>query len=166
MWFQLLWFLAVLGQESTQVWLVIAVVASVVFSYWQRDIHLRWLVGFVLCGIVLDSFNQYTGLFIFPTPWLPLWLLLLWGIFVWYAYQMRTILTHFPKFIVCIVGALGAAGSYYAGLKFAAVHWPYSTVITLVIVFVEWFCLLTAMIYSLNVLQKQGKGLDHEQNSD
>ncbi|GEA49932.1 zinc ABC transporter permease [Vibrio inusitatus NBRC 102082] len=157
-WFQGLWFLAVIGRDSTFFLLLLAVGATLVYSVKKEQINLAWLATLVLIGIVLDTFHGFIGLFLFPQSWIPAWLILLWVIFIWYAYQMKTILTRFPLPIVSMIGALGAAGSYFAGLKLGAVQWPYSDEMTFVVLTIEWFLLFALVIYSLKALDKRGKG--------
>ncbi|GAM54847.1 hypothetical protein JCM19231_4583 [Vibrio ishigakensis] len=37
-----------------------------------------WLAGFVISGIALDYFNSVLGFFLFPTAFVPNWLIALW----------------------------------------------------------------------------------------
>ena len=162
-WFQGLWFLAVIGRDSTFFLLLLAVGATLIYSVKKDQINLAWLATLVIIGIVLDTFHGLIGLFLFPQPWIPAWLILLWVIFIWYAYQMKTILTRFPLPIVSMIGALGAAGSYFAGLKLGAVQWPYSDGLTFVVLTIEWLLLFALLIYSLKALDKRGKGHNHHE---
>lgn len=148
-WFQSLWFLAVIGREHTHFMLAIAIVATLLWSARAKQIQWFWFIGFIILGLGVDTLNAELGLFQFATGWLPLWLVLLWVIFIWYAYQMRSILIRFPIFIVSSVGALGAAGSYFAGLKLGAVQWPMHSGVTFAVVTLEWIVLFTLMIVSL-----------------
>lgn len=70
-------------------------------------------------------------------------------IFIWYAYQMKPVLTLYPIWAVTVVGALGAAGSYFAGLKLGAVEWPLSNSLTFAVVTVEWIILFSVIVTSL-----------------
>ncbi|MPW35480.1 DUF2878 domain-containing protein [Vibrio sp. B1Z05] len=161
-WFQCLWFLAVMGQQSTQLLLLVCVIATVALSYRYRDLPLSWLFTIACVGVVMDVIHGVTGLFVFsstPTAGIPLWLALLWVSFAWYAYQMRALLIRLPFAIVCMVGALGAAASYFAGLQLGAVQWPYSNTMTFVIIALEWALVFALIIYSLNVLQKRRHGV-------
>ncbi|WP_459682534.1 DUF2878 domain-containing protein [Vibrio comitans] len=162
-WFQSLWFLAVIGRDSTFFLLLIAVGATLVYSLKKQQVNLVWLVALIIVGVVMDTFHGLIGLFLFPDSWIPAWLILLWVIFIWYAYQMKTVLTRFPLPIVSMIGALGAAGSYFAGLKLGAVQWTYSDGFTFVVLFAEWFLLFALIIYSLKALDKRGKGHNHHE---
>ncbi|WP_261815498.1 DUF2878 domain-containing protein [Vibrio gallicus] len=149
LWFQSLWFLAVIGRDSTLLLLWFAIVATLAFSVVRRELAMGWLSCFVVLGVVLDWGNAYLGLFTFPTPFIPLWLIALWIIFVWYAYQMKTILTLYPIWAVSIISALGAAGSYFAGAKLGAVIWPQGNTFTLLVLIVEWSVLMSLLVVSL-----------------
>jgi hypothetical protein len=143
------WFLAVIGQEHTQYLLTIAIVATYVWSIKNNQINGLWLLGFIVLGLGVDTVNLLLGLFEFNSGWLPSWLVLLWCIFVWYAYQMRSVLMRFPFLLVCSVGAIGAAASYFAGLKLGAVQWPIHTGLTFAVVTFEWGVLFSFMIVTL-----------------
>ncbi|OBT15936.1 hypothetical protein A9264_06535 [Vibrio sp. UCD-FRSSP16_10] len=163
LWFQCLWFLAVIGRDSTVLLLFICVLASIAFSYKKQHMPLSWLAMVVLVGVSLDLMHSFVGLFEFPDAGIPGWLALLWVSFVWYAYQMKSILTHFPLSLVCMVGALGAAGSYYAGMSFGAVHWPYANGLTAIILMIEWALVFALIIFSLNALQARQNGVKHHE---
>ncbi|PMH46760.1 hypothetical protein BCU68_01625 [Vibrio sp. 10N.286.49.B3] len=148
-WFQLLWFAAVLGQQSLQWLLVFAVLITIFISVKRQSLPLiKWLSLFIV-GITVDSFNQWSGLLVFSTPWLPYWLVALWGIFFWYAYQMMTIVNQYPISIVSVIGGISGGLSYYAGLKFDAVAWSYPIAMTISVLMIEWFllCFLVIKVY-------------------
>ncbi|WP_261833426.1 DUF2878 domain-containing protein [Vibrio ishigakensis] len=149
LWFQSLWFVAVIGREQTLVLLTAAILFTLAYSVRKQEIRMGWLAGFVISGIALDYFNSVLGFFLFPTAFVPNWLIALWVIFIWYAYQMKPVLTLYPIWAVTVVGALGAAGSYFAGLKLGAVEWPLSNSLTFAVVTVEWIILFSVIVTSL-----------------
>ena len=141
--------MAVIGRENTFILLFVAILATLAFSVRKQEIRVGWLAGFVAAGIALDYFNSLLGLFVFPTAFIPSWLMALWVIFIWYAYQMKPVLTLYPIWAVTVIGALGAAGSYFAGLKLGAVEWPQSNLLTFIVVTVEWTILFSVIVTSL-----------------
>ncbi|WP_117234378.1 DUF2878 domain-containing protein [Vibrio maerlii] len=144
-WFQLLWFLAVLGQSHYQVWLFALVVASYVWLMTLGKHFLSQAVAFSVVGVLVDSLNQAGGLFIFPSHFIPLWLVALWFAFGWYANLMAARLSTLPHLVVIALGAMGGALSYFAGVKFGAVEWGIPFMTTFIILMIEW-ALLTSLI--------------------
>ncbi|UAB69294.1 DUF2878 domain-containing protein [Vibrio sp. SCSIO 43132] len=141
LWFQGLWFLAVIGRENTQVWLVVASVLTLLFCFVDEVKKLRLIFAVSALGILVDYINWQTGLFTFPSVSFPVWLTLLWGLFGWYAVQMRSLVNRYPRtFVSLLVGGSGAL-SYFAGYRLGAVDWELGVLFTLSILFLEWFLL-------------------------
>lgn len=138
-WFQLCWFAAVLGTQQWQ-WLTVgATVVTLAYCCKTEISSLKRIAAILVVGVMLDTVNQQFSILAFPTQWLPIWLLCLWFLFPWYAYQLKPVLYRFPKIYVSVVGGLGGAGSYFAGYKLQAVEFGLSTGITFAILFLEWF---------------------------
>ncbi|OLQ88089.1 zinc ABC transporter permease [Vibrio panuliri] len=159
--FQLVWFLAVLGREYWQ-WLTLVIVVGMLlmtvrvqgFKWWP------WLL-LTLTGVTLDSLNVSFGLLIFDHHWLPMWLILLWAAFCWYAYFLTQVVSQYPLWLVSIVGGLAGAASYLAGYKLGAVSLGVSLPVAIVLFFIEWigFVLLCMKV-------NNGKGKQHEDSND
>ena len=156
-WFQLCWFAAVLGTYQWQ-WVTLFLTLATLLSCLKSDASSLKSIGVIVTsGLVLDTLNQQLSVFVFPTPWLPVWLLCLWVLFSWYAYQLKSILYRFPKTYVSIVGGLGGTASYFAGYKLQAVEFGFNTSITLAILFVEWslVMLLILRVYGNEKLEEK-----------
>lgn len=162
-WFQLLWFLAVLGRETWQWLTVTLVVSTLVYSVWRGDFH--WRAGLILLivGVLIDIFNTTIGLLVFSTApltsymLLPMWLLALWAIFSWYAHFLVPILSRYPLFIVSIVGGLAGAISYIAGYKLDAVSIGFSIYAAFAIFFIEWAVIVLLCMKILNIEAAQNE---------
>ncbi|MGR5131878.1 DUF2878 domain-containing protein [Vibrio alfacsensis] len=145
-WFQLCWFLAVLGTYQWQ-WVTLILTLATLFYCWRTQASsLKHIATIVSTGLVLDTLNKQFSVFIFPTQWLPVWLFCLWVLFSWYAYQLKPILYRFPKIYVSIIGGLGGTASYFAGYKLQAVEFGFSTGVTLAILFVEWCAMMLLIL--------------------
>ncbi|BCB41915.1 zinc ABC transporter permease [Vibrio alginolyticus] len=156
-WFQLCWFSAVLGTYQWQ-WLTLTLTFLTLVYCWRTDAFaLKHIASIVLAGVVLDTLNQQFSVFVFPTQWLPIWLLCLWVLFSWYAYQLKSVLYRFSKIYVSIVGGVGGTVSYYAGYKLQVVEYGFNTSVTLVILFAEWFAmtLLILKVYGYEKLEER-----------
>lgn len=136
-WFQLLWFVAVLGQGRFQRVLLVAVVLTWVWQFRKSGIRQRWL-GILLLGIGVDLGNQLSGLFVFAEPLFPLWLMALWGAFSWYCHYLMSFLKRWSWHSVVLIGGIAGVTSYYAGEVLNAVVFPYSNNVTLLVLFIEW----------------------------
>ncbi|EMB9234150.1 DUF2878 domain-containing protein [Vibrio alginolyticus] len=160
-WFQLCWFAAVLGTYQWQWVTLFLTLATLLYCLKSDASSLKSIGVIVTSGLVLDTLNQQLSVFVFPTPWLPVWLLCLWVLFSWYAYQLKSILYRFPKTYVSIVGGLGGTASYFAGHKLQAVEFRFSTGATLAMLFVEW-CVMMLLILKVYGNEKLEERLNSE----
>lgn len=160
-WFQLCWFAAVLGTYQWQ-WVTLVLTLATLLYCLKTDASSLKSIGVIITiGLVLDTLNQQLSVFVFPTLWLPVWLLCLWVLFSWYAYQLKSILYRFPKTYVSIVGGLGGTASYLAGYKLQAVEFGFSVGTTLMILFVEW-CAMMLLILKVYGNEKLEEKLETE----
>ncbi|WP_159654384.1 DUF2878 domain-containing protein [Vibrio atypicus] len=137
-WFQILWFMAILGTEKWQ-WVTLSlVVFTIVVSAKYGALRLDRLLLLFIIGLTIDHTNTFFGLFEFLTAGFPIWLAALWGIFLWYANYLVPILNRYPFWAVSIVTGLSGALSYFAGMKLGAVQFPFDFTLTFMILFAEW----------------------------
>ncbi|TDE24357.1 DUF2878 domain-containing protein [Vibrio owensii] len=160
-WFQLCWFAAVLGTYQWQWVTLFLTLATLLYCLKTDASSLKSIGVIVTIGLMLDTLNQQLSVFVFPTLWLPVWLLCLWVLFSWYAYQLKSILYRFPKTYVSIVGGFGGTASYFAGYKLQAVEFGFSVGTTLMILFVEW-CAMMLLILKVYGNEKLEEKLETE----
>lgn len=162
-WFQLCWFAAVLGTYQWQ-WLTVCFTLLTIAYCALRDAAaLKPIAVVSIFGLALDSINQQFSLLLFPTLWIPLWLLCLWVMFAWYASQLKSVLYRFPKTYVSVVGGFGGGASYFAGYKLQAVNFGYDVMFTLGILFIEWF-VVTLLILRVHGNEKLTRKFNQESN--
>ena len=93
LWFQIVWIIAVFGQEKLQ-WLAVSlVVGTYVYSQLVAPIKLERVFLMALFGVMVDYANMALGIFRFEFNEFPIWLMALWFIFVWYAYFLVPIVS-------------------------------------------------------------------------
>lgn len=160
-WFQLCWFAAVLGTYQWQWVTLFLTLATLLYCLKTDASSLKSIGVIVTIGLLLDTLNQQLSVFVFRTPWLPVWLICLWVLFSWYAYQLKSILYRFPKTYVSIVGGLGGTASYFAGYKLQVVEFGFSVGTTLMILFVEW-CAMMLLILKVYGNEKLEEKLETE----
>ncbi|WP_063345306.1 DUF2878 domain-containing protein [Vibrio jasicida] len=160
-WFQLCWFAAVLGTYQWQWLTLVLTLLTLVYCWRVESFALKSVAIVVFMGLVLDTLNKQLSVLLFPTVWLPMWLVCLWVLFSWYAYQLKSILYRFPKSYVSVVGGIGGTASYFAGYKLQAVEFGFNTSITLAILFVEW-CLVMLLILRVYGNEKLEEKLETE----
>ncbi|MCF6452340.1 DUF2878 domain-containing protein [Vibrio sp. MMG022] len=160
-WFQLCWFAAVLGTYQWQWLTLVLTLLTLVYCWRVEPFTLKSVAIVVFMGLVLDTLNKQLSVLLFPTVWLPMWLVCLWVLFSWYAYQLQSILYRFPKNYVSVVGGIGGTASYFAGYKLQAVEFGFNTSITLAILFVEW-CLVMLLILRVYGNEKLEEKLETE----
>lgn len=145
-WFDLIWAMAVFGQQR---WLWLTSGLVVVVYGWamiQRHPLLINMVWVALLGIVIDYGNLSLGLFIFSDQQLPLWLVALWFAFSWYAAYLIPPLNRYPKPILCVVGGSLGSLSYWVGYRAGAVSWLSSHWLVLGVVFLQWLAITWLLI--------------------
>ncbi|ORT49467.1 hypothetical protein ST37_13790 [Vibrio sp. qd031] len=153
-WFQLIWFMAVLGRE-TLIWpLLILVVATYIWSWRNRVISFE-LVALLGMGLTVDFIHVRVGVFQFEggsLMGLPSWLVLLWCMFAWYAVMMKPVIQKVKPVIVVIFGAAGGTLSYIAGARFGAVELPWGIWHSSLALAAAW-TVLSTIIVSINQIQ-------------
>lgn len=159
-WFQACWFIGVVGQGSLAWLLVVLGLVTVLVTYKRLAIAVSLIGVVAFSGIVIDSLNHKFGLLLFDTPLIPVWLAALWLMFAWYAIYLCRVINHYPLLLVALVGGGGGALSYIAGFKLGAVEFGVSFYLTAVILYIEWFFIVLAILTLYRIVQ-QRKGSDN-----
>lgn len=147
-WYQVLWFIAILGQTRYEWALVLLLVLHLLLvPNWRADFKVMLTCGLV--GIISDSTLTHFGVYEFtPDPSLlgvplpiPFWLMTIWIGFA------GTLLHSFSFFMTRpLVGTLIVAGiapfSYAAGVRFGAVGFGPEAPIAMMIIGAAWLCLM------------------------
>lgn len=155
-WFQIVWFLAVVGREPWQLLTVSLVALTLLISVRSTHFKLaRFLLLFAF-GVFVDYLNLSLGLFSFESSSFPIWLGALWAIFLWYAYYLLPLLNRYPFGLVSMLCGVAGALSYFAGMKLGAVQFPIGAGATLAVLFAEW-------VLIINVINK---GYGHESDPE
>lgn len=137
-WFQLVWFIAVIGNQQLQWLTAFLAVLTLLYSQVREPIKFERFALLAGVGIALDCMNSYAGLFVFDSKGIPIWLVSLWLVFLWYAYFLLQKLKMLPSWLTTLLGGAGGALSYIAGEKLSAVNFTLTLGMTGLIVFVEW----------------------------
>lgn len=145
-WFQLLWFLAVMGQAQLQYLTLSLVIITMLATAININIEWKKLVAIMIFGSLLDYFNIAIGWFEFDQTGIPYWLIALWAIFAWYAYFLYPYVNQYPAAIVLAVGGIAGSLSYVAGSKLGAVSFGLSLSATAIILFVEWVLVIAVIL--------------------
>lgn len=148
--FQMVWWLSILGRDTTQS--IIVLLLAVRFLHHARPRH-ELKVVFV-CGIVgyaVDAALAYAGVFVFQEhgggvhlP--PLWLLLLWFGF---SATLRQSLVFFADRLLlgAACGAIAGSLTYLAAAHLGAVNLGYSTLATACLLALIWAVLFPALVW-------------------
>ncbi|WNJ95710.1 DUF2878 domain-containing protein [Vibrio ruber] len=146
LWFEAIWLLAVLGQARLQ-WVTIGLVTvTMAYTALRYPLVLSRIIAVAAIGITLDYINLYSGLFAFPTSYLPIWLIGLWFAFAWFASFAIPAVSHLPPLLILSATAFGGALSYWAGYRFGAVHFEWPVIGAVCVLFLEWFGLSLLLI--------------------
>jgi hypothetical protein len=151
-WYQSLWFLAVLGREESITAITVLLAAHLWFiKGWRSEIVLMGTTGII--GICLDGALKQLGFYQFDAPpeWLPvpLWLI---GIWMGFAATLRFGLSWLvaKPWIMAAMSAIGAPLTYFAAARLGAVTFPLGTIPTALAVGIGWL-LVTPLLGSLVV---------------
>lgn len=148
-WFQVIWFVAVVGSEQWQ-WLTLAclLITLGLSARLRAIVWQKWLL-LTGIGIGIDMVNLHLGILIFDTRFLPLWLIVLWAMFMWYAQFLVPVVSRYPLALVSLIGGLAGSLSYLAGYKLGAVQLGYSIPFTFTWLFFVWAAITALCIRSL-----------------
>ena len=155
-WFQVLWFIGVLGGMD-YVWLLALLVGLhlVLVSSWRRELML--ITGVVMMGASMDSLLSTLGLFQFestgllPIPW---WHLLLWCAFAGTLRHSLYFLIRRPALFITGT-AVFAPLAYVGAEKLGAVVFPMGSVETAAVVGMVWVALAPFMVALVNLTNKE-----------
>ena len=138
-WFQTIWFLAILFEDAYLLIILSLLVLHIVFSKHKREDTLLGL-GIGLYGSLVDGVLLQSGLFAFSNQFawfIPYWLVTLW---IAFGMMLRISLDYLQRRYVlsAILGAISGPLSYIAGERLDAVIFPQSTLLTVVVLSVIW----------------------------
>lgn len=144
-WFEVVWFCAVIGNYSLQTVTIALVAATLLFSAFK--LPLNWFKCAIVfaVGLAIDYGNFALGIFEFQSDRFPVWLVALWAIFVWYTYFLYPLVSQYPLALVSVVGGIAGTLSYVAGESLGAVSFGTSVIMTTGILLIEW-TLIIALI--------------------
>jgi len=141
LWFQLVWLVAVLGQDKWQWVTLVLGSATLVYALINERADVINIIAVGACGMALDYLNSIAGLLVFNTSYIPVWLAVLWLVFMWYAKQWAAVIRQYNKvWVMLFVGCCGAL-SYWAGYRFSAVDFSYPVLWTLMVLVIQWCCI-------------------------
>ncbi len=152
LWFQCIWFVAILGREQTQ-WLLLALlfVHLALFKDWKTETKLMLLCGSV--GVLLDSLFAWHGVFNFAEPTtllpIPVWLVAIW---LGFAGTLRHSLSYLlPHPVLAMLGAgVAAPLSYFAGMRLGAVEFGLGDWQAAILIGAAWIGIMPLLIYICN----------------
>jgi len=145
--FNLVWALLIIVREPWTQGVALAFIAAH-FLFFARSDEKRRVALVMLVGVVLDGILTLQGWFIFTpaVPWIPAWLMLLWGCFACtLEHSIRWSLRKWP--LAVVVGALAGPFSYWAGQRFGAVEFGQPLLATLTVLAVIWGTLFAALAH-------------------
>lgn len=142
-WFQAIWWLVILHQNSA-VWVVVLLIVGWLGFSPKRAADMKLMLILFFVGTAIDSVLTFFGVFIFDDKarilvfWpIPIWLSLLWCAFAGTVYHSMTAFRG-RLAVSSIAGAIFAPLSYIAGANLDAVELGQSTLVTYLIVGIVW----------------------------
>lgn len=143
--FQLIWIAAVAFQ-SQGLWGCIALLILHFIISPQRRSDIGAIYKAVILGIAVDMTLMFSGVFIFPQGFFPVWLACLWAGFALALRHSLGWLYQKPLFLQSGLGAVGGSVSYLAGAKLGAVQLGLGTIISGALLLIIWAALLPVLL--------------------
>ncbi|WP_407333796.1 DUF2878 domain-containing protein [Enterovibrio sp. 27052020O] len=150
--FNLYWFAAVVGQNSFLPLLVLALIASM---FIDRGVIIA-IPLFALIGISGDAVLMSNQILMFNTPFLPLWLCLLWAGFGAYLWLIKDWVLEKNIGLLIVAGAFGGAMSYLGGERLGAVSFGQPYWVTAAVLAVGWAMYSVVFLALLKYFQSKG----------
>ncbi len=143
--FKLSWVALVAGQEA---WLAVAALLQLGSLWLHPHIATAWRPALLIAatGMAVDQLLVLSGVFVFGSPVLPLWLIALWLAFGLTLTLGLRFLQILPLWAQSGIGAVCGAGSYQAGVYFDAVSFGKSAGLTLLLLALLWALLLPVLL--------------------
>lgn len=153
LWFQITWFLCVIGRDT---WLP-AAIAMVVLHFLlvaKPKLEATELAPVVALGVVVDALLSGFGVYDFSGALIPLWLCILW---IAFATTLTRALAVFGKnrWIAAVVGGLGVPFNYAVGAKLGAVAFPMEPLTTGMVLVALWAVLMPGLYAIVKVEGRQ-----------
>ncbi len=143
--FKLTWVGLVVFQ-SQAVFPVIAVIAVKLLS-WPGVIRaLPIVVLTFVSGLLMDSLLMTFGVFVFPSAYLPLWLILLWLSFALTLPRGFSFILRWHPLAQSAIGIVAGCLGYFAGYLMGAVSYGLSISLTMLLIGVLWAGFVPLMI--------------------
>ncbi len=153
-WFQSIWFLAILAGGQFE-WLLALLIVGHLYLCKDWITELRVMLSCAAIGVSIDGTLTWFGVFVFtPSPELtliPLWLVAIWFGFVGTLRHSLRFMTTKPL-LMTIASGISAPLSYLAAMRFDAVEFPLGIWPTAIIVSVAWMLMMPIFLFVLRVL--------------
>ncbi|MBB1269313.1 DUF2878 domain-containing protein [Shewanella sp. SR44-3] len=151
--FQAAWFSAVL-YPSVASWIMTLLLALHFYLSPTVKADAKLLI-LVPIGVCADKLQMHFGVFSGATGLFPTYLLLLWCFFILSLNHSLLWLTRVHLGMQGVLGALGGAGSYWAGIEAGALQTNLATPLLLCILLCIWGLLLPSLIYCRQAILHQ-----------
>ena len=146
--FKLSWIALVVFQaEALLPVLSIIVLRALTWREITRFIPIIALTFFA--GLVMDSILTVVGVFVFPSAFLPAWLIFLWLSFAMTLPRGFLFVSRWHWFGQSAIGVVAGCAGYFAGYLLNAVTFGFSLVFTMLIIALLWAAFVPVM-YKIN----------------
>ncbi|WP_110456268.1 DUF2878 domain-containing protein [Shewanella algidipiscicola] len=149
--FQLCWFSAALLGDNAALAMTLLIALHFLLSPTRKaDAKLLLLMPI---GIAVDKLQLEIGGFSTVDVGFPLWLALLWCIFIISFNHSLHWLTRQKSWVVVLFGAIGGASSYWAGIQFGVLQARWNELMLVGSLMLVWSLLMPLLITGYRLLQ-------------
>lgn len=146
--FKLSWIALVVYQADALV-PVLCIIAFKILSWRDISTYLPIILLIFVSGLLMDSVLTVVDVFVFPTVFLPSWLILLWLSFAMTLPRGFLFISRWNPFAQAAIGAVAGCAGYLAGYLLNAVTFSFPLLITMALIALLWAGFVPLM-YMLN----------------
>ncbi|WP_298613556.1 DUF2878 family protein [uncultured Thiothrix sp.] len=155
LWFQALWWLIALQRDQAGL-PILALLLLHLMLFPQRRLALISALLLAPLGYLTDVVWVQSQLLSFNSAYrVPLWMLGLWVGVIWSLSWSLHWLKHLAIYWQALIGALGAASSYYAAAQLGALQFETTLWNSLFWITVMWALLLPSLMYAMTYLERR-----------
>lgn len=146
--FKLSWIALVVYQADALV-PVLCIIAFKALSWRDVSHFLPIILLIFVSGLLMDSVLTVLDVFVFPSGFLPSWLILLWLSFAMTLPRGFLFVSHWHPFAQAGIGVVGGCAGYLAGYLLSAVTFSFPLMMTMALIAALWAGFVPLM-YMLN----------------
>ncbi|GFD72390.1 membrane protein [Tenacibaculum sp. KUL113] len=168
LWFQSIWFIAILGGQPLE-WALVTLIASHLYFCKEWITELKLMAFCVTIGVGIDGVNTWFGVFEFNNEsqitLIPIWLVAIWCGFIGTLRHSLRFMTTKP-WLITLASGISAPLSYLGAMRLGAVEFPLGVWTTSILISISWMLMMPIFLFILRTIEDEDLTLDAPQISN